>query len=522
MQVRKKVTFVYRNYEGLGISYIAAYVRSLGHQVQLVLYPDPWSDTYVKQKDGDSPMTGRLQTRVDAALEREVVDFGPDLLCFSVVTDDYQWSTRLAATLKAATGALTMFGGVHVTSVPRRVVVHPAVDLICLGEGERSLCLFLEQMDDWKAGAEVEIPGIWYVRDGEEIQENGSGEAIQELDELPFPAKDLFYSRVPALARTYTIATTRGCPYQCTYCYNAVMLPIYREQGKWMRQRSVDNVIEELLLAKKLYNPRHFLFIDDVFAARKKWAEEFSERYRSEIGLPFALVTEAVVLSREDTVQCLKEAGLINVQLGIQTLNEESKKNISRPESRKQLETSLNLLNKYDIHYQVDHMFGIPGETQIDQRNALEFYNEYRPDIISVFWLKYYPKLPILSAALEAGILDKEDIEGIEEGKNDASYLYGGNAPEFKKWLGFNMLMGWINFLPKRVVAALLEGERIEWISINSFFLSSSLPRLVSTIFRRPDFRGRDHLRRTFGLFVYIAKLAIKSGRVRPAIAPPS
>ena len=96
------------------------------------------------------------------------------------------------------------------------------------------------------------------------------GEAIQDLDNLPFPAKDLFYQRLPGLARTYTATTSRGCPYKCTYCYNAVMLPIYRSQGRWLRQRSVDNVIEELTWAKKSFHPRHFLFMDDVFATNTK------------------------------------------------------------------------------------------------------------------------------------------------------------------------------------------------------------------------------------------------------------
>src|SRR3989442_3265370 len=150
MPAPKRVTFIYRNYEGLGIGYLASYVRSLGHEVQLVLYPDPWSDTYVKQKDKDSPMVGRLQQRVDRELTREIVQFAPDLIAFSTVTDDYQWCRRTAGVLKATTGATTIFGGVHVTSVPDRVVVDPTVDLVGLGEGERALGTLLDALDDWR------------------------------------------------------------------------------------------------------------------------------------------------------------------------------------------------------------------------------------------------------------------------------------------------------------------------------------------------------------------------------------
>src|SRR5262249_41271412 len=107
-------------------------------------------------------------------------------------------------------------------------------------------------------------------------------------------------------------------------------------------------------------------------ASNKKWVETFTERYKREIDVPFALITEAVVLNKEDTVRCLKEAGLVNVQVGVQTLNEDSKKKIDRPESRQQLENAFSLMNKYGIHYQVDHMLGIPGETDEDQRMGLE------------------------------------------------------------------------------------------------------------------------------------------------------
>tara|TARA_B100000678_G_scaffold282674_1_gene281874 strand:- start:120 stop:1784 length:1665 start_codon:yes stop_codon:yes gene_type:complete len=512
MTPQKRVTFIYRNYEGLGIGYIAAYLRSLGHKVQLLLYPDPWSDTYVQQKNGLTPMAGRLQARVEQTLLRGAVDFDPDLICFSVVTDDYQWCLQMARVMKQATRGVTLFGGVHVTSVPERVVANPAVDLVGLGEGERMVASLLEQLDDWKNGQDIAIPGVWYQRN-DECHKHGWGEAVQDLDDLPFPAKDLFYAHLPALSRTYHLATTRGCPYRCTYCYNAVMIDLYKDQGKWMRQRSVDNVLEELHHAVSRFHPHNILFTDDVFATRRVWVDEFAERYKSEIGLPFALITEAVVLSKEPIVAVLSEAGLINVQLGVQTLNEGSRKAIARPESATHVENAFTLLNKYGIHYQVDHMFGIPGETIEDQRTAAEFYNEYRPDIVSVFWLKYYPKLPIIDLAIENGILREEDIDEIEEGRNEVSYLFGGNSPEFHRFLGYNLLFGWLNFLPRSVVRYLLRKGRLDWFASESFFLSSSLPRLLSTVFRRPDFRGRDHIRRTLSQARYILKLVLRDRR---------
>lgn len=138
-----------------------------------------------------------------------------------------------------------------------------------------------------------------------------------------------------------------------------------------------------------------------------------------------------------------------------------------------------------------------------------------------MFWLKYYPKLPIIDLALEKGILKPEDLEDIEEGRNEASYLFGGNAPEFKKWLGYNFLFGWLNFLPRGFVDGLVKNpSRVDRFAWQSFFFAASLPRLVSTVFRRPDFRGRDHIRRMLGQVLYIGRLVARDWWRQRGVAP--
>jgi hypothetical protein len=87
------------------------------------------------------------------------------------------------------------------------------------------------------------------------------------------------------------------------------------------------------------------------------------------------------------------------------------------------------------------------------------------------------------------------------------------------------MLFGWVNFLPRSVVRWFLQKDRSRLLAFESFFFAASLPRLLSTAFRRPDFRGRDHIRRTVGQLVYIVRLVMRDwcnrhdlgGRVVPA-----
>ena len=116
-------------------------------------------------------------------------------------------------------------------------------------------------------------------------------ELVEDLDALPFPDRGDYYRAVPVYRNMgiRSFSTSRGCPYDCTYCFNHAYNRMFRGCGKLLRRRSVANVIAEIQGVMAEHPPVRFIrFADDTFAHRADaWLEEFAESYSREIKVPF-------------------------------------------------------------------------------------------------------------------------------------------------------------------------------------------------------------------------------------------
>jgi hypothetical protein len=145
---------------------------------------------------------------------------------------------------------------------------------------------------------------------------------------------------------------------------------------------------------------------------------------------------------------------------------------------------------------QVDHMLGIPGDTLEIEEEAALFYNQFRPHVISVFWLTYYPKTPIIDIAKQKGILSAQDIENINEGHafTERSFHAGGSMKDPRPYYGICLLFNCIPLLPKWLVKYLLKQKTYRKISINNYFTLVGFPRFLLAILNRKNFIDRGYL----------------------------
>ena len=208
-----KVAFLGASYENLGIEYLSAYIKQKGHKTRLFLDPKLFNDTYIVSKK-----LSRLFSLEDEKIA-ELIDYNPEMICISVISPDYQWAKRVAMKIRKKTSAPIVFGGIHPSSVPKEVLKNKAVDFVVIGEGEQTL---LELIECIKYKREFySIKGLGF-KDHGNIIINPLREPIKDLDTLPFPDKELYYSLLPSYKKGYTIMTARGCPNRCTYCYNSL------------------------------------------------------------------------------------------------------------------------------------------------------------------------------------------------------------------------------------------------------------------------------------------------------------
>jgi radical SAM superfamily enzyme YgiQ (UPF0313 family) len=112
---------------------------------------------------------------------------------------------------------------------------------------------------------------------------------VENLDLLPFPDRDLIYQNSGlGKMKLKSFMATRGCPYACSYCFNSAFKKLYLRQGKVLRRRSVDHLIEEIQWVMSNYPLKMIRFGDDNFVdGETAWFTEFVEKYKKKINLPF-------------------------------------------------------------------------------------------------------------------------------------------------------------------------------------------------------------------------------------------
>jgi radical SAM superfamily enzyme YgiQ (UPF0313 family) len=424
-----KIAFISTFLEMPGIEHLSAMLRQKGHHTRLFV-PREFL-TFVK---GAEAIQKRLVNR--EAILRRLREDRYDLVGFSVLSDDYPWALQFARAVKESSDARVIMGNVHVTSTPESVISHDAIDAIVVGEGDHALVEYVEALQS--GDSELRIPNLWARRDGEIIR-NPVRPLIGDLDALPFPDKELYYRELPYYRRDYIISTGRGCQYNCTYCCASVYRGMYRGKGRYYRRRSEANAVEELVEAKGRYGYGYVQFYDENLLYDLPWVQRFMEEYRRRIGVPFKCCGTVHHLS-EEMVEALAKGGCKMISLGIQSASEEVRRKLRRTESNEQILQAVGRLRAAGIRVYVDHIFGFPFEPVSNQDDALAFYNRLRPNVISSYFLKYYPMTEMA----------KQYPDHAERAqREDTSYFSSGDVEDPDSYHRYHTMMSVMTFLPR-------------------------------------------------------------------------
>ncbi|MGD2205298.1 MAG: radical SAM protein [Anaerolineae bacterium] len=367
------------DYEPQGIMHLSSALKAAGHQVELAVaaHHDP------------------------LAVARE---FEPDVAAYSVITGSQRYYFDVNRRLKAERPDLfSVFGGPHPTFFPE-MVEEEGVDGICRGEGEAALVELVDALDAGGPAAVLELDNWSFRHNGHTIT-NPVRPYIEDLDSLPFPDRALVYERDPVAARSKIkhFLTGRGCPYNCTYCFNHALGQIYRGKGKRFRQQSVEYVIEDIRRVRDRYPLEFVVFVDDTFVLSNEWLAEFAETYPREIGLPFFCNTRANLVTAEQ-VRLLKAAGCHSVSMGIETGNDRIRNELlKRRMSREQILEAARLIREGGLHFTTTNMIGLPTSTLEDDFETLALNVEARPSYAHVFIFQPYPRTELGEFTREHG-----------------------------------------------------------------------------------------------------------------------
>ena len=261
----------YKGYFYQGLASIASVLLKEGHEVRLLHQTcAPGFDDYALTVRGFKP---------------ELIGISSTSNLFPLAHQFAKWSRELAP------HTLIVCGGIHATLNADQIIKLPEFDLVCQGEGEIPMTLLAQALQadaPWEA-----TPGMWLRNHDGSLRRNPAPAAVQSLDTLPWPNRDLWnYPGLQMESRGFaTVMLSRGCHQRCTYCCNEAITKVYRQDNVThpsFRLRSVTSSLTELkALCDRYPFIKAFNFDDDNFFINLPWAREFTARYPAEIGLPF-------------------------------------------------------------------------------------------------------------------------------------------------------------------------------------------------------------------------------------------
>lgn len=385
-------------WQPLGTLYVAAAIRAAGHEVRF------YNGAFM---GGDEIMD-------------KVEEFQPDFIGLYSTTFGWNKARQAACSLrKLRPTAFIAVGGPYPVAVQEHCLIEcPELDGVVTGEGEYTVVELLARLAEKEDGTPPDLSrvlGLAYRR-GKEIIKNQPRPLIEDLDTLPFPARDLLgdsdrYIPPPATYKRRPVAvimTARGCNRRCIYCFQ-----IDKHRTKGVRFRSVENVLTEIkeCLAQGY---REIKFIDDTLAADYNRAMTIAQEIKRN-KLDFTWFASACVNQVDKPLlQAFKEAGcwaiLFGAESGVQKDLNTIRKGITLEQTRKAVKAA----KEVGITVYTPFLFGIPGQTFADGLKSIDFACELDPDIANFHAVTPFPGTELYDNIDKYGVMS-EDL-------NDYSY----------------------------------------------------------------------------------------------------
>ena len=339
---------------------------------------------------------------------KEVSTWKPDLVGMTFPTPAFPHVLRCASIVKKYGDIPVVVGGPHPSAFPKETLEEiPDIDFCVVGEGEVSFYNLVATIKS--GGSSSNVQGISYRENGK-VHRTFPYPLIQDLDEIPFPARDLLPTHIyysPTTKRVSNrlcgnMVTSRGCPYDCTYCESKVI---------WTRQartRSIDNVIGEIEECVTKYGIGEINFHDDILPLdRKRTIELCKEMIRRKIDVDWVCMSR-VNIAWEDMMQWMKKAGCKRIMFGLESGSNTILKNIKKKATIEQAHEAVKICKKVGIETMGSFMIGNIGETEETVRESIQLAKDLKLDIASFFVTIPYPGTDLYTEAVEKGYLDKE------------------------------------------------------------------------------------------------------------------
>jgi radical SAM superfamily enzyme YgiQ (UPF0313 family) len=254
------------------------------------------------------------------------------------------------------------------------------VDIIGTNEGELTLEALIPRLDERGMTGLDEVPGIMFLRNSR-VHQTPHRAAIQNLDSLPWPDRDVLEMEDYFKAwktkhgeSSVSLITARGCPFHCAWCSSEVF-------GHTHRQRSPQNVVDEMLMIKQKYNPDILWISDDVLTINRRWSLQFfDEVKRRGAAHPYECLSRVDLVDPE-ILQGLKDSGCFRIWYGAESGSQQVLDSMKKGTTISQVRTAARITQDLGIQAGFFILLGYPEETTADIRKTIDLLKETRPDV---------------------------------------------------------------------------------------------------------------------------------------------
>lgn len=386
----------------LGLCYIASVLKDHGFYVRIYNADNLDTDKYLSQSeilkncDNYKYILNNINHPIWQEVMQTIVDFNPDVIGLTASTGTYKSVEIIAKLVKDYnTNIILIIGGVHPTILPDDVVKNKLFDFIVRKEGEYT---FLEIVS---GKPKKDILGISYMENNKIIH-NIDRPPIKNLDDIPFPARDLYLNKLDNTEYGYII-TGRGCPFECIFCASKKIW------GRKVRYRSVENIIKEIEYIQRLYKTTLFRFTDDTFSLNLDRAKRICQSIIDKnINIKWSCDTRVDTVD-EELIILMKKAGCIRVRLGIESGSNRILKLMKKGITIEQIHEAVFLIKKMGLDFTIYIMIGFPTETNEDVQKTINLSRELNPNYNSLSILAPYPGTEIYDDILKSGIVLPEE-----------------------------------------------------------------------------------------------------------------
>jgi len=305
---------------------------------------------------------------------QDILALSPKCVSFYTLWPSYHAMIRLASEIKVLKPEIIIvFGGPQASATARKTMeAVECLDYISTGEGENIVVPFFDAVLRRNGCGIENIPGIYFRRNGH-IFSNQEMLPLCDLDTLPYWEPILYKDDYTELqedlesSKYYMpIDAGRGCPYNCTFCCTS---NFWR---RTYRLKSAERIVQDIMYYRENYGIRSFWFSHDAFTVNNQLVEKVCDLIiENKLDIIWRCTTRIDCIT-EELVLKMKRAGLIQIEMGIETGSERMQKLTNKCLALQSVQSKIKFLLRNGISVALFFMYGFPEETEDDLEKTLD------------------------------------------------------------------------------------------------------------------------------------------------------